>query len=335
MLIYLYKYHLKFIYFFLKFLPINKNKIVFLSRQTDAESLDFTELRLALEKKGYTIKVLANRMKKGIKNKIRYNFHIYKQMYYIATSKVCVIDSYIIPVCVLRHKKELYVLQIWHSLGKIKKSGYQTLGFRNSKSFFDFENNKKTALIMNMHKNYDNIIAGGKSFNKFYAEGFNCDEKILLNYGLPRADVLLRNNSKIKKEINKNYPVTTEKLNVCYFPTFRKYKVKEIEDFTKDFDFEKFNLIIRTHPNQKIDFEGERLLNLVEYSTIDLISIADYVITDYSAVSLEAAVLNKKIIYYIFDHEKYLKENGMNLDPLETMPYASYKNKKNLFEALK
>ena len=50
MIIYLYKYHLKFIYFFLKLFPINKKKVTFLSRQTDSESLDFYEIRKCLEK---------------------------------------------------------------------------------------------------------------------------------------------------------------------------------------------------------------------------------------------------------------------------------------------
>ncbi len=334
MIIYLYKYHLKFIYFFLKLLPVNKKKVTFLSRQVDDESLDFKEIRKPLEKKGYKTKVLCKRMKRGLKNYIKYNFHIYRQMYHIATSKVCVIDSYIIPISVLKHKKGLYVLQIWHSIGKIKKSGYQTLGHRKSTNVFDFENNKKTAMIMQMHKNYNNIIAGGKSFNKFYCESFNCNESLLLNYGLPRVDVLLREEKKTKKEINKKYPITTKKLNVCYLPTFRKYDVPELKDFVNGFDFDKFNLIIRCHPNQKIDFECDKLLELEGFSTIDILSIADYVITDYSAVALEAMVLDKKIIYYLFDHDRYLSENGTNLDPLKNLPQKCCMRKEEVFEML-
>lgn len=334
MIVYIYKYHLKIIYFFLKFLPTNKKKITFLSRQADEESLDFKEIRKKLDKKGYKTKVLCKRMGKGLKNYIKYNFHIYKQMYHIATSKVCVIDSYIIPISVLNHKKNLYVLQIWHSIGKIKMSGYQTLGHRNSTGIFDFENNQKTALIMQMHKNYDNIIAGGKSFNEFYCKSFNCDESILLNYGLPRIDVLIRDEAKTKKAINKKYPETKQKPNVCYLPTFRKYEVPELKDFVNEFDFDKFNLIIRCHPNQKIEFNCDKLMTLDGFSTIDILSVADYVITDYSAVALEAMVLNKKIVYYLFDHDKYMKENGMNLDPLTTLPNKCFTNKEDVFNFL-
>ena len=334
MIINIYKYHLKLIYFFLKLFPTKKNKVTFISRQVNEESLDFKEIRTRLDKKGYKSKVLCKRMGKGFKNYLKYNFHIYRQMYHIATSKVCVIDSYIIPISVLNHKKSLYVLQIWHSIGKIKMSGYQTLGHRKSTGVFDFENNKTTALKMRMHKNYNNIIAGGKSFNEFYCKSFNCDESLILNYGLPRIDVLLKNENKTKKTINKKYPQTTKKINVCYLPTFRKYEVPEIKDFINGFDFDKFNLIIRCHPNQKIDFKCEKLMDLNGFSTIDILSIADYVITDYSAVALEAMVLNKKIIYYLFDHDRYMNENGMNLDPLKSLPNYSFLTKEDVFNCL-
>ncbi len=318
----------------MKLIPTKKNKITFLSRQSNNESLDFKELRKKLEREGYEVKVLTKKMNKSLRSKIEYNFHIYKQMYNIATSKVCVLESYIIPISILKHKKDLYVLQMWHSLGKIKKSGYQTIELRKSTSFFDFENNKKIAKVMCMHKNYDNIIVGGKKFYKYYCEGFNCKKDILLNYGLPRIDVLLKKEKEMKKKINRKYPLTKKKINVLYAPTFRKYEVNEIKNITKGFDFDKYNLIIRCHSNQKIEFECDKLLNIKEYSTVELLPIADYVITDYSAIALEAAVLNKKILYYIFDHDKYIKENGINLDPLCTMPHECYKTKKGLFNAL-
>lgn len=335
MIIHLYKFHLKFIYFFLKLFPMNKKKITFLSRQVDEESLDFREIRIPLEKKGYKTKVMCKRMGKGLKNYLKYNFHIYRQMYHIATSKVCVIDSYIIPISVLKHKKSLYVLQIWHSIGKIKKSGYQTLGHRKSTSVFDFENNKKTAMIMKMHKNYSNIIAGGKSFNKFYCEGFNCDESLLLNYGLPRSDVSLKEKYKIKKKILKKYPeLNNGKINVYYAPTFRKYDVPEAIQVLDKFDFDKVNLIVRYHPNQRLEINNDKVFKCEEFTAVDLLTVADYLITDYSSICLDGAVLDVKLLFYVFDHDKYLSENGINLDALKVLPTCSSKDISDLTDII-
>ena len=75
-------------------------------------------------------------------------------------------------------------------------------------------------------------------------------------------------------------------------------------------------------------------MDLDGFSTIDILSIADYVITDYSAVALEAMVLNKKIIYYLFDHDKYMNENGINLDPLKSLPNKCFMKKEEVFNCL-
>jgi CDP-ribitol ribitolphosphotransferase len=64
--------------------------------------------------------------------------YVFKAMYYLATSKVCVTESYCVPISILKHKKELKVIQIWHSSGAVKKFGYQAL---NTKKFLSSERN--------------------------------------------------------------------------------------------------------------------------------------------------------------------------------------------------
>ena len=119
---------LKILYFFMKFIPTKKNRILFLSRQSNSLTLDF---KLIINKlpKSYDIKYVCNRFegKKADKKIFLFLILTIKSMYYLATSKVCIIDSYSLPVSILKHKKSLKIIQIWHALGKIKKSGYQTL----------------------------------------------------------------------------------------------------------------------------------------------------------------------------------------------------------------
>ena len=47
--------------------------------------------------------------------------------YHLATSDVAILDSYCIAVSVLHHKKSLLVIQMWHSVGTMKKFGYSIL----------------------------------------------------------------------------------------------------------------------------------------------------------------------------------------------------------------
>lgn len=328
----LFKFSLKIIYFFLKLLPTNNKKIVFISRQSNDINIDFKMIKEEINKKDKTIKMIfiCKRIEKGLLNYIKYYFSILKQTYHLATSKLCIIDSYSIPVCILKHKRSLKVIQIWHSIGKIKKSGYQTLDKKSGRS-------SKIAKLMCMHKNYDVVIAGGKAFNKFYQEGFNIKEDVLLNYGLPRIDYLINNEQKLRNKIYKKYPEFKNKKIVYYVPTFRTYDIKgqnslmnEYKKYKKD-----FILIVRGHPNQKLEINNNDIYECNEFKSTDLLSVADYVITDYSSISLEAAVLNKKVLFYLYDYEKYLKENGINLDPYKTVPSLSSKNIKEIFNKIK
>lgn len=100
-----------------------KNKITFLSRQSNVPSIDFKMLSEELKKQNPNVKIvmLTKKIEGNIKNKILYAFHMFSQMYHVATSKVVVIDGYQIVVSVLKHKKSLKVIQIWHALGSLKK----------------------------------------------------------------------------------------------------------------------------------------------------------------------------------------------------------------------
>lgn len=311
-------------------LPTNNKKIVFISRQTNNINIDFRMIRDALYEKDQSLKLIfiCKRIEKGFLNKLAYSILILKQMYHLATSKMVIIDSYCIPVCILKHKKSLTVLQIWHSIGKIKKSGYQTLDTTSGRS-------SKMAKIMCMHKNYTNIVTGGRAFDKFYEEGFNVKKDILLHYGLPRIDYLIENETRIKQEIYQKYPELQNKKIVYYTPTFRTYQIDAVQKMLDQYNNNDFALIIRSHPNQSLAFDEHKVYQCLDFKSTEILTVADYVITDYSSICLEAAILNKKVLFYLYDYDTYIKENGLNLDASKLLPTCSSKDNKELFNIIK
>lgn len=331
MIIKVFKLILKTIYAILKLFPTNNNKIVFISRQTDYIHIDFEMIKKEIEKRDKNIEMvfLCKRIGKKLKDKLLYAFEILRQMYHLATSKMAIIDSYCIPVCILKHKKTLKVLQIWHSIGKIKKSGYQTLDTISGRS-------SKSAKLLCMHKNYDAIIAGGEAFDKFYEEGFNVKKDVLLNYGLPRIDYILQNEENAKKKFFTKYPELKNKKIVYYAPTFRTYDVKGPQILINKYNPKDFALIITCHPNQKLEInkEGIYLLSLKEFDVADLLHVCDYIIADYGSISLEAAILKKKTLYYLYDYEEYMTKNGLNLDPKKSMPTCSFETIEPIFDII-
>ena len=255
----------------------------------------------------------------GLIGNIIYTF---KCLYHLSNAKVCVTDSYTLAVSSVKHKKKLKVIQIWHSMGAIKKFGYQSVGNVSGRG-------KGTAKALNMHKNYDYIISGSEEMTKYFKEAFNYPEDKFLNYGLPRMDYLLNNHIKIKKKIYEKYPKLKRKINVLYVPTFRTTGDDGTLDLVKSIDFDKCNFIVKGHANQKLN-TNDKVTNCVGFSSLELLSVADYVITDYSGIAIEAAIINKKTLYYVYDYEKYKINNGLNIDLYKEMPGCVFSDSKKL-----
>ena len=300
-----------------------------ISRQANSITLDFRLIkeRLLRDNPKMEVIVLTKRFDNIKKNFVNYGLFTLKQMYYIATSRVCVVDSYCIPVSILKHKKSLSVIQIWHSLGAIKEFGYQTLGKASGRE-------KTLSLAMNMHKNYDVIISGSEAMTVHFAKAFNYDESYFLNYGLPRIDYLLNEKNYLRKKIYKIYPSLKKKPVVMYAPTFRTDKSNSLSKLIKEFNFDKYNLILKSHPNQKIDVSLDKVYQCPEFSALDLLAISDVLITDYSAIAIEAAVLDIKLYYYVYDYDKYKHDNGLNIDLYEDMPGCVFDKSEDLINAI-
>lgn len=323
------KAFLNFIYFFMKFKKTNKNKITFLSRQQNDISLDMKLIKEELLKNNKNLEMvfLCKRFDNIKKHFISYGFYTLKTMYHVATSHVCIIDSYSLPISVLKHKKDLKVMQIWHAMGAIKKFGYQTVGKTSGRKVAVSEE-------LRMHKNYDKIISGSSAMTKYFMEAFGYKKDVFLNYGLPRIDYLLNNEENLKKEILNKYKDLSNKINILYAPTFRKTFDDETDKLIENIDFNKYNLIVKSHKNQDIKLDNKNIYTCDDFTSLELITVCDYLITDYSAIAIEAAILDKKTYYFVFDYEKYKENNGLNIDLYEEMPGFVFKDAKDLIENL-
>ena len=304
-----------------------QNKVVYISRQSNTPSLDFCMLKQKLEKMDSSVKqvMLTRKIGKGVAQKIVYALHIFSQMYHISTSKVVVVDTYIIPVSVLKHKKSLKVIQIWHALGAIKKFGYQAIGKKEGSSYV-------VANAMRMHKNYDAITCSSSTTAAFYSEAFNTDINKIKVIGMPRVDEILGKDK--NKEIIKKNPSLKNKKTILYIPTFRKNGTVNVSDIIKNVDTTKYNLIIKLHPldNTKVP---QKYVIKGEFTTYDVLKFADYIITDYSATAIEASILQKPIFLYVYDIEEYSESRGLNVNLTEELSNSTYKDIKDILKIIK
>ena len=56
------------------------------------------------------------------------------------------------------------------------------------------------------------------------------------------------------------------------------------------------------------------------FSTFDMLFVADFVISDYSCVIYEAALLDIPLFFYAFDLPKYLENRGLAIDYQKELP---------------
>lgn len=297
------------LYFFLKMLPIKENKIVFCSRQSNILPLDFKLIQRELLRRNPNLEIIniCRRIGEGFTDYVKFAKALINSMYHLATSKVCVIDSYWPAVSILNHKDTLTVIQLWHAIGKIKKSGYQSVGMKSGRK-------KEYAKLLHMHENYDYIIAGSKAWNKYYCEAFNTSEDKLLNCGLPRIDYLINTERENRKRFFSENPDLKDKKIILYAPTFRRNMKSSGDKIINAFNSDKYTLIIKNHPGHKMQHnkcKGNEY-SFDNWQTIDLLSVCDILITDYSAIALEAIVLNKKTYFWTYDYDSYLSNNGLN-----------------------
>lgn len=313
------------IYSIIKLFKIDDNKILFLSRQSDALSLDYRMLidKINEKYKDKNIVTITKRTEKNVKSFVFKNFFLnFKIMYHLATSKVVVIDGYNMLVSILKHKKRLVIIQIWHSLGAIKKFGLDSL------------QTKKDIVIareLKMHKNYDHILTGSKAMIKYFKKSFGYSEDKFVPLGLPRIDYILKNDK--KDIIYDKYPQFKNKRVIMYAPTFRDDDNYEILKLIDAIDTKKYILIFKAHDKMKYEkLDNKEIYTCDEFSSIDLLCITDYLITDYSAISIEASIINTRIFIYAYDLDRYKINPGLNIDLKKELP--TYTDAKKLYEDL-
>lgn len=308
-----------------------KNRIVYLSRQSNDKSVDM----LLLEKEINAISPDTQQVFRlrlipdGILPKIKYCLGVIGDMYYLATSKVAVLDTYSITVSCLKHKSELKVIQMWHALGAIKKFGLQSVGTKEGR-----EENVSRAMCM--HQNYDYVLAPSKATARFYMEAFGCTSSNIKICSLPRVDELMSDTGSAQSFYRLNPDLSQKKL-VLYLPTFRDREAFVANELKVEFDDmpSNYRLIISPHPLfSKIKREDKYSYN-GDFSTYDLLKVADCVITDYSACAFEASALLKPTYFFVPDYEQYSKERGLNVDLKAEMPFVTFENAKDLCLSIK
>lgn len=311
----------------LRLLP-RRNKVVMLSRQANEPSKDFALLAEELQRRAPSLEVVVrcHFIHKSTLARFIYLSEVLVQMYHLATARVCIVDGYIVPLSILDHQDDLFVVQLWHALGGIKQFGYQSVGQPGGRS-------AAIARSMHMHRNYDVVLCGGPGSIAVFAEAFEMSAETVLPLGLPRVDYLRDACADPARpvvtpalsDLIGRYPRLRDRSGsvVLYAPTFRSHRGSAYPEVIAAFANSGLTLVVKPHDLESVDLAFDHVIDATGIDVLDLLPLCDAVVTDYSAVAFEAACIGKPVYYYVYDVEAYRRDRGLNIDPLLTMPSMS------------
>lgn len=320
---------LRALYVLLSLLP-QRQRVVCISRQSDSDPIDFQLIKeyCAQREPAWEVVILA----KQLRNPATYLFEMIRQVYYISTSRAVVLDSYCIVVGLLHDRIKAPVIQIWHSLGNMKRFGYTAFGTEEGHS-------EETARLMHMHEGYDAIAISSMGFAREFAAAFNANADRLFEAPLPRVDLLLdeRNRAHQRAAILDAYPQLRGRETIVYCPTFRKQpsanEDRAAQALIDAIDFRRYNVVYKPHPVSKQVIDDPRVIT-IPGSQFDALFIADYVISDYSTVIYEAGLLDVPVYLYAYDWDTYREKRGLTIDFENDVPALFTGNPADIAQAI-
>lgn len=254
-----------------------------------------------------------------------------KMYYAMITSKVIVTDDYNRYLRYFPLRKRQRVIQLWHACGAFKKFGRRGT---NLSIFTDGAT----------HAQYNMVTVSGEYIRSIYADAFNLDPNKIKALGCPRTDDFF--DPKLiadkKEKIYTAYPEFRGKFIIIYAPTFRDIKNNR-QEFHPELDFERLSkellpdqmFIVCPHPimqNAIVEKKYENIRVVRDFSTNDMMFVSDLLVTDYSSVIFEYALLQKPIAFFCYDLSTY--NRGFYLNYPEDLPGDVYETQDALTEYL-
>ncbi|MGW6689920.1 bifunctional glycosyltransferase/CDP-glycerol:glycerophosphate glycerophosphotransferase [Streptomyces sp. NPDC054961] len=187
---------------------------------------------------------------------------------------------------------------------------------------------------------FDHFLIRSEHDARTLAKGFRLRDEVLLRTGYPRNDALVAahrseadSGERVRGPLAGEFGIDPEKKVLLYAPTFRANADGTVEGFEFPFDVEefadrlgdRFTLLVRTHYLNSVTLPPSvagRVIDVSRHHDITpLLALADGLITDYSSVMFDYAVLDRPMLFFAYDYEKYATDiRGTYFDLKEKAP---------------
>ena len=239
----------------------------------------------------------------------------------LAMSSVVFLNDNFMPLADLALRKNAKWVQLWHAEGAFKRFGLDIASLPDD----------VRARVKHGNAKLHAVICSSSSVVPVYASAFGVPQEKVLPLGSPRADAYIRAAKDADSAaFRQKYFGGAKKKVVLYAPTFRDDPAENKQLLTH-FDFDAFQrelggdylLVLRLHPQFHDVPVPDGVCNMTGFPDAGgLFAACDLLVTDYSSVCMDFALLGKPCVFYAFDLDKYADDRSFYKDYKTYVPGA-------------
>lgn len=333
------------VYYLARLLPL-RDRVVLATAHFDhiSGNLACIQAEIARRRPDVPLVVLAHRGDSAANRLLQGAYHAVIAAYHLATSRVFIVDDYFFPIYAVRRRPGTTIIQAWHACGAFKKFGYSVA----DKTF-----GADPALTnrLRIHTNYDVCLVSSPVAAVSYAEAFHQPLSLFVSrLGIPRTDLLFGDAQReaAQRAVRERYSIAEGRRVILYAPTFRgvrttfaRHPVDLDLRLMRDVLGEDHVLLVRLHPAVRADLAIEADLAGFVIDTSDhpevneLMLVSDVLVTDYSSVIFDFALLGRPVVLFAPDHEAYELERGFYFDYRAEGPGPVFETTRELADYLR
>ncbi|GAA1069232.1 MULTISPECIES: bifunctional glycosyltransferase/CDP-glycerol:glycerophosphate glycerophosphotransferase [Kitasatospora] len=239
----------------------------------------------------------------------------------------------------LRKRPETTYIQTWHG-SALKKMGFDLASLKRQTPV-------QQAEYLSGLNRFDHFVVRSEHDVRTLAPAYRIGEERLLRVGYPRNDVLLREDAGKDRQLAGELGIDLTKPVVLYAPTFRADARGRVRAFELPFDVEEFaerfgdrlTLLVRCHYLNRVVLPPSvrgRVIDVSEVQDVTpLYLLSDALITDYSSLMFDYALLDRPMLFFAHDWEEYAEDvRGTYFDLLREAPGPVLRDAGELYAAL-
>lgn len=273
----------------------------------------------------------------------------FSYFYYMSKAKYWIINCKM-PDYIAKKEEQVY-LQTWHGtplkrLAHDIEAAEDMTFYRSAVSFAQMTQSYDIDVAR-----YNYMISPNRFCTEVFQSAFRIQRERLIETGYPRNDFICNTTKEEIVRLKEKYQLPKDKKVVLYAPTWRDnsyvasgYTFELKADFHKWKEMlgEEYIVVFKPHYLIINTYEKDSLLQGFLYSIPaeadirELYVISDMLITDYSSVFFDYAILKRPIYFYMYDIEEYANDlRGFYLDIHKDLPGNIYTNEDELLAAVK